>query len=52
MSESLKLDARVLELEREFEQKTESASWRLTAPLRTLNRLRREAAERRNGASG
>lgn len=49
MSESLKLDARVLELEREFEEKTGSASWRLTAPLRTLNRLRREAAERRNG---
>jgi hypothetical protein len=48
MSESLKLDARVLELEREFELKTESASWRLTAPLRALNRLRREAAERRN----
>jgi hypothetical protein len=48
MSESLKLDARVLELERELEQKTESASWRLTAPLRALNRLRREAAERRS----
>ncbi len=51
MSESLKLDARVLELEREFEQTTETASWRLTAPLRALNRLRREAAERRNGSS-
>jgi hypothetical protein len=50
MSESLKLDARVLELEREFEGKTESASWRLTAPLRALNRLRREASQRRNGA--
>ncbi len=50
MSESLKLDARVLELEREFEQKTATASWRLTAPLRALNQLRREGAERRNGA--
>ena len=49
MSESLKLDARVLELEREFECKTASASWRLTAPLRALNRIRREAAERRDG---
>ena len=46
MSESLKLDARVLELEREFEQKTESVSWRLTAPLRALNRLRREGLRR------
>jgi hypothetical protein len=47
MSESLKLDARVLELERELEQRTMSASWRLTAPLRFLNRLRKEAASRR-----
>jgi hypothetical protein len=51
MSESLKLDARVLELERQLEVKTESASWRLTAPLRELNRVRREAAERRNGGA-
>jgi hypothetical protein len=49
MSESLKLDARVLELERDFDAKTSSASWRLTAPLRLLNQLRREAAARRNG---
>jgi hypothetical protein len=47
MSESLKLDARVLELEREFEQQTSSVSWKLTAPLRAINRWRRgEAAER------
>ncbi len=52
MSESLKLDARVLELEREFECKTDSASWRLTAPLRALNRMRREATERRDGDHG
>jgi len=52
MSESLKLDARVLELEREFEQKTDSASWRLTAPLRALNQMRHEAAQRRNGDQG
>jgi Glycosyltransferase like family len=42
MSESLKLDARVLELERDFEQKTGSISWRFTAPLRAVNRIRRE----------
>jgi Glycosyltransferase like family len=46
-SKSLKLDARVLELERELEDKTDSLSWRLTAPLRGLNHLRRSAAERR-----
>lgn len=46
MSESLKLDARVLELEQEFEQKTSTTSWRLTAPLRALNQLRRERSER------
>jgi Glycosyltransferase like family len=50
MSESLKLDARVLELEREFEAQTSSTSWHLTAPLRALNKLRREAVERRNGS--
>ncbi len=41
-STSLKLDARVLELERELEEKTSSLSWRLTEPLRALNRWRRE----------
>jgi hypothetical protein len=40
-STSLKLDARVLELERELEAKTGSLSWRLTAPLRAVNRWRR-----------
>jgi hypothetical protein len=43
-SESLVLDARVLEYERAVAQKTESVSWRLTAPLRALNRWRRAAA--------
>jgi len=47
MSESLKLDARVLELERELEAITSTAGWRLTAPLRALNKMRREARERR-----
>ena len=40
-STSLKLDARVLELERELDEKTGSLSWRLTAPLRAVNRWRR-----------
>jgi hypothetical protein len=47
-SKSLKLDAHVLELEQEFEQLTSSRSWRLTAPLRTLNRLRNGVGERRS----
>lgn len=47
-STSLKLDARVLELERELEEKTGSLSWRVTAPLRAINRLRRERAENRS----
>ncbi|HEY1522062.1 MAG TPA: glycosyltransferase [Solirubrobacteraceae bacterium] len=46
MSESLKLDARVLELERQFEAMTSTASWRVTAPLRALNRRRRRASLR------
>ena len=41
MSESLKLDARVLVLERQLEQQTSSVSWKLTAPLRAINRWRR-----------
>ena len=52
VSNALILDARVLELERALAEKTGSPSWRLTSPLRTLNRVRREAADRRrtNGA--
>jgi Glycosyltransferase like family len=48
-SKSLKLDARVLELERELNEKTESLSWRLTAPLRAVNHRRRSTAGRRRG---
>jgi hypothetical protein len=40
-SNELKLDARVLQLERAMEEATSSFSWRLTAPLRRLNQLRR-----------
>ena len=49
VSRVLILDARVLELERSLEEKLHSPSWRLTAPLRALNRLRREAARQRDG---
>jgi GT2 family glycosyltransferase len=51
-SKALTLDARVLELERALAEKTGSPSWRVTAPLRTINRLRHEAAQRRNGSAG
>ena len=46
MSESLKLDARVLELERRFQDMTSTVSWRLTEPLRALNHRRRLAGRR------
>jgi hypothetical protein len=49
MSESLKLDARVLELERQFEAMTSTISWRATAPLRALNHRRRRASLRASG---
>jgi Glycosyltransferase like family len=48
-SESLVLDARVLELERALAEKLESRSWRATAPLRAINRWRRAAADRKAG---
>jgi hypothetical protein len=40
-SNRLRVDARVLELEAALEAATTSRSWRLTAPLRRLNALRR-----------
>jgi hypothetical protein len=49
-SRLLDLDAQVLELERSLDEKLHGPSWKLTAPLRMLNHLRREAAERRSGA--
>jgi hypothetical protein len=48
-STGLKLDVRVLELEQELAEKTNTISWRLTAPLRALNRAR---AEKRRQAAG
>ena len=41
-TERLKADARVAELEREFEAATGTFAWRLTRPLREANRWRRE----------
>ena len=41
VSKQLQLDARELELQRALDETTESISWRLTAPLRRLNALRR-----------
>jgi hypothetical protein len=40
-SSATELDARLLPLERAMVEATESVSWRITAPLRRLNRLRR-----------
>ena len=40
-SNALKVDAEVLALERAMSEMTESLSWRATAPLRRLNRMRR-----------
>lgn len=45
-SRSLKLDAQVLELELEFDEMINSVSWRMTAPLRAANRLRRRRLRR------
>ena len=43
-SNTLRVDAEVLALERAMAEMTESLSWRVTAPLRGLNRLRRRAS--------
>ena len=45
-SKSLNLDARVLELQREFDEKTHSLSWRVTAALRAFNQVRRKLRRR------
>ncbi len=50
-SESMERDARLLELERDLAEKTESLSWRVTAPLRELNALRRRRAQRQQAAA-
>ena len=47
-SNALAADARVLGLERTLEALTDTTSWRITEPLRRLNRWRARAAERRN----
>ena len=43
-SSANRLDAEVLALEREMAAMTGSPSWRLTAPLRWINRVRRRRA--------
>jgi hypothetical protein len=50
VSNQLKGDARLAELQRAFEINLTSISWRITAPLRRLNHMRREwQARRSNG---
>jgi hypothetical protein len=44
--ERLGLDARAQALEETLARATETASWRMTAPLRLLNKWRRESAQR------
>ncbi len=48
-SRELAADARVLQLERALAQATGSLPWRLTEPLRRLNKLRNDRAARRRG---
>jgi Glycosyltransferase like family len=43
------LDAQVLPLERALEEMSRTVSWRLTAPVRRLNAMRRSRAARRRG---
>jgi Glycosyltransferase like family len=46
-SRKLGLDARIVELERQLSEATETFSWRITAPLRRMNQLLRDARSRR-----
>jgi GT2 family glycosyltransferase len=51
-SKLLGSDARVLQLERELDEKLSSPSWRITAPLRWINQMRRaRSAEQRQSSS-
>jgi hypothetical protein len=52
-SNSLRLDARVFELERAWEELNATRSWRMTEPLRRVNLWRKEGVRRRRdrGAS-
>jgi hypothetical protein len=45
-SSTSRVDARVVPLQRELDAMIGSRAWRLTAPLRALNRLRRRRAQR------
>jgi Glycosyltransferase like family len=49
VSKQLQFDAREKEFERAFEELTESISWRITAPLRRLNLVRKALRTRARG---
>jgi hypothetical protein len=52
VSNQLKGDARVLELERAYREAVTSISWRITAPLRWMNHRRRRLLSRNSGGDG
>ena len=47
----LQAEARAKQIQRDLDEATESISWRITAPLRKANALRRRMLSRRNGSS-
>jgi hypothetical protein len=49
VTNKLKGDARVLQLERELDEMRTSIGWRITEPLRRVNYWRRRLRERRDG---
>jgi hypothetical protein len=52
VSGELLVDARVEQLEKELEEVTDSLPWRLTEPLRRLNKVRGDATARRRASRG
>ena len=49
-TKTLEAETRIRRLERAMDEATQSRSWRLTAPLRRLNRARSDAVGRLRGS--